>query len=634
MTEAAASARRAMDGILVIAKPAGPTSHDVVALVRRLAGARRVGHGGTLDPFASGVLPVFLGLATRVVEYHMGDSKGYRATVCFGATSTTDDRGGELTSGTGPAPSRAAVEAALGDFRGRIEQRPPAFSALKIAGRRAYQLAREGKAPALHARPVVIERLDLVEWDGSDLGRPVAVLEIECGAGTYVRSVARDLGEKLGCGAYLGALVRTVSGPFGLAGAHSLEEVREAAAEGPDELARLILPLDTGLAHVPAIVLEDAEVVAAARGQQVRPARRPEIGADQRVRLLDERGALVGMGLWRGGQVAPDKMFIAAPGTQSVPGGGWGAPAAGARPAPTAEPRLRRTGAPERAAVVSGIDALSAEMGRLYVAVGVFDGLHRGHLYLLRELRRAAERSGSRPAVITFDAHPDEVIRGLAPAMLCDPGERLVRLAAAGVEVTVVQHFDAVLRGTPYQEFVGAIAARVELAGFAMTGDAAFGYERQGTPEALGRLGEGRGFGVTVVPSFLVDGEQVRSSQIRKLIGEGDLKGAQRLLGRWYAVTGRVVGRDAGQDVVRLEFDVPYALPPAGSYQVLVGPAWDAGLPAEPATEPATAKMDAVGVTLVGLADGAEGRLVRVVFVPSPGTPQRSLLPSAGHSER
>src|SRR6185503_3584728 len=133
---------RVMDGILVVAKPVGPTSHDIVGLVRRLAATKRVGHGGTLDPFASGVLPVFLGKATRLVEYHLGDRKRYRATVCFGASSTTDDLEGALTPATGPPPTRVAVEAALAGFRGPIEQRPPAYSAIKVAGRRAYALAR------------------------------------------------------------------------------------------------------------------------------------------------------------------------------------------------------------------------------------------------------------------------------------------------------------------------------------------------------------------------------------------------------------------------------------------------------------------------------------------------------------
>ena len=201
-----------LDGILVIAKPAGPTSHDVVALVRRLAATKRVGHGGTLDPFASGVLPVFLGHGTRVVEYHSGDRKGYRATVCFGASSTTDDLEGELTPEPGPAPTRAEVEAALPSLTGAISQRPPAYSAVKVGGRRAYAMARAGETVELALREVTIHSLDIVSWEDTDPDRPIAVLDVTCSAGTYVRALARDVGEMLGSAAYLGALTRTDTG--------------------------------------------------------------------------------------------------------------------------------------------------------------------------------------------------------------------------------------------------------------------------------------------------------------------------------------------------------------------------------------------------------------------------------------
>ena len=224
---------RGMDGILVVAKDPGFTSHDVVALVRRLTGTRRVGHGGTLDPFASGVLPVFLGLATRLVEYHMGDDKAYRATVCFGASSETDDRDGELVPGRDRRPLARPSSRRSASSAASIQQRPPAFSALKVGGRRAYQLARQGTPLELPPRSVTIHRLELVEWDATDPDRPTAVLEVECGAGTYIRSLARDLGERLGCGAYLGALIRTASGPFRLAAAHSLDEIRGRPPRGP-----------------------------------------------------------------------------------------------------------------------------------------------------------------------------------------------------------------------------------------------------------------------------------------------------------------------------------------------------------------------------------------------------------------
>jgi tRNA pseudouridine55 synthase len=300
-----------LDGILVVAKPAGPTSHDIVALVRRLAATKRVGHGGTLDPFASGVLPVFLGHATRVVEYHLGDRKAYRATICFGASSTTEDLEGELTPAPeGTAPTREVVEAALAGLTGTISQRPPAYSAIKVGGRRAYAMARAGETVLLPSREVTIHTLDMVAWDGSDPDRPVAILDIACSAGTYVRSLGRDLGEAVGSAAYLGALTRLASGPFRLDAAVSLEDLRTAAAESPAGLLPHLLPLDAGLDEFPAVTLTDDEAVAVARGQFVRPAAGVPANADH-YRLRDGTGALIAIATASGGRLAPDKVFVA-----------------------------------------------------------------------------------------------------------------------------------------------------------------------------------------------------------------------------------------------------------------------------------------------------------------------------------
>ena len=240
-----------LDGVLVVAKPSGPTSHDVVGLVRRLSGTRRVGHGGTLDPFAAGVLPVFLGRATRVVEFHLSHSKRYTATMCFGETSTTDDIDGERTPIASPPVTREAVEAGLLGLTGPQRQVPPVYSAVQIAGRRAYQMARAGETVELAPRDVVIHGLDLLEWDDRDPARPVAVVDVRCSAGTYVRALARDLGAGLSTGAYLGALVRTESGEFHLGDAISFDTLREHAADGPEGIARVLRPVDAGLEDLP-----------------------------------------------------------------------------------------------------------------------------------------------------------------------------------------------------------------------------------------------------------------------------------------------------------------------------------------------------------------------------------------------
>lgn len=214
--------------------------------------------------------------------------------------------------------------------------------------------------------------------------------------------------------------------------------------------------------------------------------------------------------------------------------------------------------------VVHGIEQLARAQGPVFVVVGVFDGLHLGHLYLLRHLEAEAAARGAQPTVITFDHHPDEVLTGQAPPLLLDPTERLQRLAAAGVAITVVQHFDQALRQTPYNVFVERIRERVELRGFLMTPDAAFGFERRGTPEALAALGSRVGFEVVVVPPFTLDGRAVRSAEIRAEIAAGNLAGAAALLGRPLTLTGTV--EDEGPDGVGLGFELPLALPPAGDY--------------------------------------------------------------------
>ena len=219
--------------------------------------------------------------------------------------------------------------------------------------------------------------------------------------------------------------------------------------------------------------------------------------------------------------------------------------------------------------VAEGIEALEAELGRLFVVVGVFDGLHRGHLYLLDHLRRAAAEREAVPAVITFDHHPDEVITGAAPPLLCDPEERLERLADAGVAVTVVQTFDVALRMTPFDAFVRAIAERVELAGFLMTPESAFGHDRGGTPQTVADLGSELGYDVVVVPQFQLGGEPIRSSDIRAAIAAGELREAARLLGRRHAIAGRV-SRPL-RDATEISWTMPVAVPPPGRYEAILG---------------------------------------------------------------
>jgi riboflavin kinase/FMN adenylyltransferase len=213
--------------------------------------------------------------------------------------------------------------------------------------------------------------------------------------------------------------------------------------------------------------------------------------------------------------------------------------------------------------VVDGVEGLRPEHGPVFAVIGVFDGLHRGHAYLLEHLVREAGDRRARPAVITFDHHPDEVLLGSAPPLLLDPRERLERLERAGVDVAVIQPFDETVRRIEYDEFVDLIQQQTTLAGLLMTPDAAFGHERRGTPDTVAVLGRQRGFDLVVVPPFTLDERPVSSSAIRGAISSGDLAGAERLLGRPF-------GLRATANHGRLTFDWPMAMPPDGSYRCRV----------------------------------------------------------------
>ena len=238
------------DGVIVVAKPRGMTSHDVVNRVRRISGIRRIGHLGTLDPLAEGVLPLVVGQATRLAPYLGGGDKEYQATIRFGYSTSTYDREGERTSGiVEPSFSAAELEAALAGFRGSIRQTPPPVSAKKVGGIPAYELARKGRPPKLAPVEVTVHRLELREFH-----LPTAVLLVRCTAGTYVRAIAHELGQKLGCGGVLEELRRTVSGPFEQSQSHTLDALAEMAVAG--RLAEAVLPCSGLLPEFPAEVID------------------------------------------------------------------------------------------------------------------------------------------------------------------------------------------------------------------------------------------------------------------------------------------------------------------------------------------------------------------------------------------
>jgi len=252
-----------MDGILNIDKPQGITSYRVVSLVKRLSGERRVGHAGTLDPIATGVLPVCLGQATRIVEFLADATKTYRAEIELGVTTDTYDASGRITQRENPSGiQREQVERALAPFRGVIQQTPPMYSAIKYQGKKLYQLARAGITVERKSRPVTIHRLDIVDFQP-----PLVTIDVECGKGTYIRSLAHDLGQVLGCGASLKSLVRRSYGPFGIENAVSLPRLEDAFRHGYWEY--FVHPMDFVLSTWPAVVVDEATEPAIRNGTPI-----------------------------------------------------------------------------------------------------------------------------------------------------------------------------------------------------------------------------------------------------------------------------------------------------------------------------------------------------------------------------
>lgn len=297
---------RAVSGWLCLDKPAGVTSTRAVSRVRRLFGAARAGHAGTLDPLATGVLPIALGEATKTVAVVQEGRKVYRFDARWGIETNTDDTEGEAVVTSDLRPDADAIRALLPDFTGEIMQTPPAFSAIKVDGERAYDLARDGEEVVLDARPVTIESLDLVASADADH----ATFECACGAGTYVRALARDMGRRLGCHGHVTALRRLEVGPFTADDAVTLEELEGAHdPDDPAALDRFLQPLGFALAALPEIAVGASDAARLGRGQAVLLRGRDAPVMAGRA-YATHAGASVAMGEVEAGMFRPRRVFV------------------------------------------------------------------------------------------------------------------------------------------------------------------------------------------------------------------------------------------------------------------------------------------------------------------------------------
>jgi tRNA pseudouridine55 synthase len=295
--------RRNVSGIILLDKPLGFTSNAALQKVRWLLNAEKAGHTGSLDPLATGVLPLCFGEATKFSQYLLDSDKGYETVMQMGQTTTTGDAEGEVLKTRDVTVGRADIEAVIPRFRGEIQQVPPMYSALKRDGQPLYKLARAGEVVEREARSVTIGRLDLLECKGTR-----ARLSVGCSKGTYIRTLVEDMGEALGCGAYVAELRRTQAGPFELAQTVTLEELEQAHAEGGNEaLDRFLMPSDSGLQDWPLVVLSEHSAFYWLHGQAVRAPDAPQFGM---VRVQDHNARFIGIGeVSEDGRIAPRRLI-------------------------------------------------------------------------------------------------------------------------------------------------------------------------------------------------------------------------------------------------------------------------------------------------------------------------------------
>lgn len=658
----------AFSALIAIDKPAGMTSFDVVARVRRAVGEKRVGHAGTLDPAATGVLVVGIGQATKLLGQLTLDRKGYVATFQLGSETTTDDAEGEVTR-IAEVPAELLSNGCLaaervGALVGELDQVPPSFSAVSVGGRRAYDAARAGEALELSPRRVRIYGARLT---GLDAEAQTWDVELDVSKGTYVRSIARDLGRELGCYAHVSALRRTFSGPVTLDDCMALDELEAGGAALAQE--RALDPVAVlGLAERPVDVGEVASVI---NGRHIPPglvrgtyaAHVPMPG--ERVCLTWEH-ALVGIWERRGAYLACVANFpqgivrveptlaLATPddpmrpaavarlaGASLAPGWAWdgqscdfelpGVPVAG-----TIHVRRAVASAPLVLADASGAPVEPPHPGwllghdrRFVCAIGAFDGLHRGHRALLARARERSRALGCRLAAVTFSPDPSRVLSGRPSADLLSTLDRMMFLLAAGVDALVVLRFTPELAELPYERFVReGLAAIMDVRGIVVGSDFRLGAGAAGDVSALTRLGREDGFEVDGMGLLDEGGLPITASRTRALLAEGRVEDAAGLLGRCHYVTGAVEhgrgeGTGFGFPTANVRVREGACLPAEGVYAGLVCVCGPDALRAYPAAinvgKPRTFAPGEEGepfleATLLGFEGDLYGKRVSVVF--------------------
>lgn len=505
------------NGVLNIYKPKNFTSHDMVSKVRRITGMKRVGHTGTLDPMAEGVLPLCLGKATRIAEYLIEGDKEYIAAIKLGEETDTLDAEGEVSKKCQvPNLEEEEIKKALQDFTGTIIQVPPLYSAIKKDGKPLYKYARAGKELELEGREVHIYKNELLSYDDQE---KIIKIKTHCSKGTYIRSLARDLAQALDTCGHLVYLLRTKSSSFLVEDSLRIEELEK---EGP---LKHLVSMEDALPDFPSIFLNDEDSQSFALGRKIRLEKTDLPGPEELVKLFDQTDNLLGLGQFDQGLLKPKKVFI------------------------ENKPRV--------------------------VCLGNFDGLHIGHQELIRRTVDLAKKNNYASMVLSFYPHPrsffNENVKYLSS--LAEKNRMVRKLGADSLELLA---FDQGLASLSAQEFIEKIlfkklSAKLLVVGF----DFYFGKDRQGNAQFLKEKAKDYGMEVHIVDPVKISDQIVSTSLIKEFLQEGKMEEARELLGYRPQLAGKVIkgkqmGRIIGFPTANLEYDREKLLPALGVYAVKV----------------------------------------------------------------
>ena len=520
-----------MDGLLIVNKEKGFTSFDVIAKLRGILGEKKLGHLGTLDPEAEGVLPVLVGRATRLAPVLSEGRKVYRCTLLLGITTDTQDTTGRLLNRRPVQVEEERLRQVIRSFEGEQDQLPPMVSAKKVDGQRLYDLAREGLEVERKSCRIHIESIELLALD-----LPRVTLRIACSAGTYVRTLCHDIGETLGCGGAMESLLREAVGPYELGGALHLDEITSLSLTGA--LSQRMIPLDRLLREYPSFVCDAIGDKLAANGNSL------DLNRGQAEKTLED-GALVhvmgtdcrSIGLFRFKE-KKNKLY----------------------PAVMLPPEDSKAKPIPRASVVS---------------LGKFDGVHLGHQAILQEMLRQAEAEKLHTLLFSFTNPPEAMTQQRKEELLTTAEEKRLLMKAMGIRSLVEARFTQAMRELPAEVFLKDILiGRYGMKKIVVGPDCSFGKDRVGNVAFLEAHAEALGYQLTVVEKVRMDGDIISSSRIKALVKEGKMQEAARLLGRPYAVRGRVgygrhLGETLGFPTLNVKMPPEKVFPPFGVYASL-----------------------------------------------------------------